>query len=380
MLDRTALGSADVTDDQLRGMVAQLLGRPSDDIAVLDCSVETVAYELPTITTAGRYWVRGHASTPQGIGRFSFFVKHVQSWGRSPLFATVPAHQRDYAEASVPWYTEPLIYRSDLADRLPDGLTMPRSYGVFDLDEKSAGIWLAEVPVDAAVWTAVRFRRAGHLLGRLATSARTAQLAQISGHPRVIRDYFDGRLSMAVLPMLRADELWQHPLVAGAFDAALRDRLLLAADRAEELVAELDAMPLVTGHGDACPNNMLVCDDHDGFVLIDYGFWGVLPIGFDLGQLLVGDIQVGRRTTTELTTLEPVVLAGYLDGMRAEGSDIPDATVRRAHALQLVVFTGLSAVPFEHLGEPPTPERHRIAAERAAIARFSLDLLDRTAG
>lgn len=380
MLDRTALGTAAVTDDQLRGMVARLLGRPGDDIAVLDCSVETVAYELPTITTAGRYWVRGHASTPQGIERFSFFVKHVQSWGRSPLFAAVPAHQREYAEASVPWYTEPLIYRSDLTDRLPDGLTMPRSYGVFDLDEKSAGIGLAEVPVNASVWDTDRFSRAGYLLGRLATNAGTAQLAQISGRPRVIRDYFEGRLSMAVLPMLLSDELWRHPLLAGAFDAALRDRLLLAAERAEALVAELDAMPLVTGHGDACPNNLLVCDDHDGFVLIDYGFWGVLPIGFDLGQLLVGDIQVGRRSADELTRLEPLVLAGYLDGMRAEGSDIPEATVRRAHALQLVVFTGLSTVPFEYLREPPTPGLQRIAAERAAIARFSLDLLDRTGG
>ena len=33
-------------------------------------------------------------------------------------------------------------------------------------------------------------------------------------------------------------------------------------------------LPFATGHGDACPNNLLVRAHDDGFVLIDYGFWG----------------------------------------------------------------------------------------------------------
>ena len=44
-----------------------------------------------------------------------------------------------------------------------------------------------------------------------------------------------------------------------------------------------------------------------------------------------------------------------------------------------MLFTGLSTLPFEQLDQEPTPELHRVAAERAAIARFSLDLLDATA-
>ena len=43
-----------------------------------------------------------------------------------------------------------------------------------------------------------------------------------------------------------------------------------------------------------------------------------------------------------------------------------------------MLFTGLSTLPFEHLEAQPTAELHRVAAERAAIARFSLDLLDAT--
>jgi hypothetical protein len=61
-----------------------------------------------------------------------------------------------------------------------------------------------------------------------------------------------------------------------------------------------------------------------------------------------------------------------------EGNDVPEDVIRRAHALQLLIFTGLSCIPFEHFEAAPTTELHRIAAERAAIARFSLDLLDST--
>jgi hypothetical protein len=114
-------------------------------------------------------------------------------------------------------------------------------------------------------------------------------------------------------------------------------------------------------------------------VLIDYGFWGLQPIGFDLSQLLVGDVQLGRRTADDLREVEATILAAYVEGMRDEGSDIPLPVVRRSHALQLMLFTGLSCLPFEHLETAPTPELHHVAAQRAGIARFALDLLESTA-
>jgi hypothetical protein len=256
---------------------------------------------------------------------------------------------------------------------------MPRALAVVDLDEKSSAIWLEEVPVVPATWDVARYTRAAHLLGRLAVSPRVAERADVGGHPFHVRDYVEGRLRIQVLPMLRDERIWQHPLVAGAFDDTLRTRLLQAADRAGDHVEELSALPFATGHGDACPNNLLVRGQDDGFVLIDYGFWGREPIGFDLSQLLVGDIQVGKRSSADLPELEAACVAAYVDGMRAEGSTIAQSVVRRAHALQLLIFTGYSTLPWEHLGQEPTAELHALAAERAAIARFSLDLVDATA-
>ncbi len=378
MHQREALGPADVSDEELTDLVAALLREPAERVTVLESHAERVAYDLPAITTAGRYWVRGQALVDGRRQSFCFFVKHVQSWGRSPLFAGVPIEIAAMAEAGVPWRTEPLAYRSDLGDRLPLGLRMPRAVGVFDIDAKSASIWLEEITTVAAHWDTARFSRAAYLLGQLAASPRVRERAGVGEFEWTIRDYLGGRLTHQVIPLIRDSDIWDRPLIAEAFDEPLRRRLQAAADRAGDLVDELADLPLATIHGDACPNNLLITDDTDDFVLIDYGFFGEGPIGFDLGQLLVGDIQIGRQSVSTLQTVEDTVLPSYVEGLRVQGRDIPLHIVRRAHALHLILFTGLSTPPFEHLDADPTPDLHQIATDRATIARFTLDLLDAT--
>lgn len=143
-------------------------------------------------------------------------MKHVPTWARSPFFAEVPAEFQEMAAASVPGRTEPLAYRSDLADRLPDGLAVPRALGVFDLDNESAAIWL------------------------------------------------------------------------------------------EPVVHELATYPLLTAHGDASTNNLLA-GSHAGLVRADrLRLLGAQPLGFDLSQLLVGDVQLGRRSPDLLAETDDV--------------------------------------------------------------------------
>jgi hypothetical protein len=380
MNDRTLLGTAGVSDDELTRMVGALLHDDPASVELLDATAEMVAYDLPAITTAGRYWVSGTVRGPDGVEPFRMFVKHVQSWARSPLFAEVPEEIREMAEATVPWRTEPLAYRSDLRDRLPDGLTMPRSLGVFDLDEKSAAVWLEDASAPAVAWDAERYARAAHLLGRLAASPRVAELADVGETGWSVHDYLYGRLTHQVLPLLADPGIWQHHLISATFDDELHGRLDKAAARTTEYVAELAGMPPATAHGDASPNNLLPGPTSDSFVLIDYGFWVPAPVGFDLAQLVVGDVQIGRRPAALLDETENACLPAYVDGLRAEGLELTPDVVRRAHALQLLIFTGLSTLPFEYLGQQPTPELHAMATERAAIARFSLDLIDATGG
>jgi hypothetical protein len=280
----------------------------------------------------------------------------------------------------MPWEREPRIYASDLGDRLPAGLSMPRAYAVEPVDELSAAVWLEAVDADPVRWDVERFTRAAHLLGRMAASDRVAPLGALGEVPDIARSYYFGRFEGQVLPLLRDDELWQHPVVAATFDDRLRDDMRAAAEGVLGRLAELDDVPVLTLHGDACTRNLLVRRGHDDeFVLIDFGFWGRGPVGYDLTQLLIGEVQLGERPASELPALEAACLPAYVDGLRAEGVDVDLDLVRRAHALMMLLFAGLSTVPVELLDGPPTDDRVRIARERAGAARFMLDLADATA-
>lgn len=357
-------------------MVASHLGH--DSVELLESRADPVDYDLPAITTGGRWWVSGRAKTECGRVPFRFFVKQVQSWDRHPFFAFVPEEFRQLAVAGVPWKTEAEVYRSEVAHRLPRGLSAPRALGVFDLDASSSAIWIEEVPTRLATWNRQRYERAAHLLGRLSATRELAPFAALRDVDWSLTVYANGRLAVQVVPLLAGEELWQHPLCA-AFDDELRGRLRAAGERAGELAAEADALPSLLSHGDACPNNLLPGERADEFVMIDFGFWGSAPVGFDLTQLLVGEVQVGRRGAHDLSDLDEAIVAAYVEGLRAEGCTIPEEQVRRAHALCLLLMTGLSTVPFDLFNAEITPEIQRTAADRATVARYALDLVDTTA-
>lgn len=309
---------------------------------------------------------------------YSFFVKVVQSWTRSPQFEHVPESFREIAAASLPWRTEPSVYRSDLGDRLPDGLSMPRAYSVVDIDDLSAGLWLQFIGHDSSRWSVETFVRAAYLLGRLAASPTVHPLRTL-GSTDVVRGYVRGRLDHQVLPILRAEELWAHPLVAPAFGPDLKNRIMEAVQALPRLIEELDRAPLGTAHGDACPRNLLATNgDRTRLVLIDFGFWCEAPVSFDLTQLMIGEIQTGARPASELAQLEAACLPAYHQGLIDEGCHVPLDTLRRTHALLMLLFFGLSAVPLEVLFGLPAPGSAAVVRERARAASFVLDLLDST--
>jgi hypothetical protein len=371
------LGPADITDQQLTTMVAASLD--ATEVELLTSHVEVFPYDLPAINTGGRYLVSGTARADGArVQPYVFFVKVVHSWARSPLSRHVPEELRAAVAPLVPWRAEPDIYRSDLRERLPAGLTVPRAFAVYDLDDESAAIWLELVATRTIVWDVERHERAAYLLGRLAASASVAPLAASAEPLRTPRLYTDMWLQLNVLPALRSEQLWRLPLVAHAFDDDLRTRMLAAADALPALLDELDDMPITTAHGDACTRNLLVTDADDGFTLIDFGFWGQAPIGFDLGQVLLGEIQMGERPAHILAQLEDACLPAYVQGLRAEGSQATVAQVRRSHAILMTIFHGLPAIPFEHQDAAPTDTLRHMFHQRAAASRFIFDLLDRT--
>jgi hypothetical protein len=371
------LGLPDRPLDRLAAMVAAHLGTPRAQ--VITVQVDTHPYDLPAITTAGRFRVSGtaRAGSPDPV-RYSFFVKVVQAYARSPLAQQLPASVRDRVAPLVPWRTEPDLYLTDLAARLPDGLTVPRAYGVYDLGEDSAAIWLEMLPARAVTWRLADHRRAAYLLGRLAASPAVAPLAARVPVVRTARNFTRWWLEHNVIPDLYDDELWRRPPIAESFDGRLRSRMLAAVDALPEFLDELESLPTATAHGDACTRNLLIREPDGRLALIDFGFFGTAPVGFDLGQLLLGEIQLGQRPAGQLPRLEDECLPAYVRGLRDEGSSVSPAQVRRAHALLLTIHHAIPAIPFEHRTTEPSYALHRLFENRAQTTRFILDLLEVT--
>ncbi len=145
MAHRAVLGSADVSEAALAQMVATSLGCRRAEIVT--SHAEEFPYDLPALTTAGRFWVRGTARCDGSAELpFAFFVKVVQSW--APL-AAVPVRARappgDGAGQRARGVPSPTSTVRTCGDRLPSGLTMPRALAVVDLDDESAALWLEPV-------------------------------------------------------------------------------------------------------------------------------------------------------------------------------------------------------------------------------------------
>ncbi|KQV65854.1 hypothetical protein ASC64_13275 [Nocardioides sp. Root122] len=369
------LGDDDVTDAELSALVADLWGVPA--VRLLDSVAEEVDYDVPSILTGARTWVRGHADAGRGPRPFTFFVKRVHHWRHSPAFAFVPPEIAAWAAESVPWRAEVLVYGSDLAERLPAGLTVPRALRVDDRPDDTAVLWLETVEHDPAPWDETTYVRAARLLGRVSGSPRVAELAAIDPQPWHIRSFVAGRVAHTVLPVLADETVWQHPAVAEHF-GPLRPRLAEVAARLDALADEYAALPHLAAHGDACPNNLLRHLGDDGFTLIDYGFWRPQPVAYDISQLLVGEIQMRRLDADGLPERAAACLEAYADGLAAEGHPVDPAVVRRSHAVSLVLFNGLPSITVDALGEADQDAATHHVAQRAAMAAYSLDVLDAT--
>ena len=230
----------------------------------------TTSRRSPLPAATGSPAVHGTAAGRPG---FAFFVKVVQSWGRSPTFRLVPEEMREYALASVPFEAEPRVYRSDLADgcrpgcpchgRTPSSTstTSPRRSGSrTSRSSPRTGIGLRSPTPRSCSGGSPRARE----YGRWPRSPTPGQY-------RTLRSYTAGRLGLYVVPALHDDEIWRHPVVAAAFDDALRRDLVAAIETLPAVLTELEALPHGAAHGDACTRNLLVAADRPELALIDSG-------------------------------------------------------------------------------------------------------------
>ncbi|WP_188189864.1 phosphotransferase [Nonomuraea sp. SYSU D8015] len=351
----------------LTDLVRESLGDPLAEIA--DQHAELLDHGPGMLSTASLH--RVHGTTTSGA-TWSFFVKSIHAIRHWAGYATVPEHLRPAIEAHFPWRADADVYLA--RPELPAGLRLPRMYRLDDLGDDRLVMWLEYVHVAAAAWDLDRYRRAARLLGDLAVARPVAGRSSGPREPlnRGLHYYRSGPLANVFLPAMRDPATWRNPLVAENADPLLRADLLALAERIDPLLEALDRLPHTLVHGDAGPGNLLIpADGSAEFVAIDWSWPYPAAVGFDLGQLLVGRAHTGELHPEDLPAVHEAIEVAYA----APASSLADpGEISFGYVASLVLRSAWTAIPFEMLGQEPTPELHELFRKRAGLARFIVDL------
>jgi hypothetical protein len=344
----------------ITALVRELLD--DETVRVESVRVEPIEHVAGTPSTGGLRRVAGTTA----CGRpWSFFVKTIHSARHWPYIGVVPESHREGFVARFPWRTEADVYERGLP--LPEGMRLPRLYLLDDLGDDRLDLWLEDVRTASVEWDLTRYAAAARALGRL------AGLRPADGPGAGPRTYITTRIEQGALPALRDPAVWRHPLIESYADPLLRMDLETLGNRLHALLEAAERLPHTMAHGDAGPQNLLVpADAPDEFVAIDWGWQDPVPIGFDLGQLLVGLAHEGLTEPGELPAIHRTIQAAYTRGLADEGA--PADHVEAGYLTTLVLRSAFTAIPVERLGDPVTAEAHELFRRRIGLARFVVDL------
>ena len=381
LLDRVLL-----TPAELSAMTSEAVHR---EVRSPVASFAPVDYDWGSPATAGLWRVDVREAADTGPLVYSYFVKllrHIRLW---PGLVTIPTDAvRAEMVSRYPWQFELDIYESGIGAVLPDGMRTSALHLAKPAGDDHIALWWEFITQRPGPWQLDDYRRAAHLLGRLA-ARRRAGAAVNDSLPAIARDpstgsalryYTQTRVIRGVLPALAEGSLWRHPLLANALhdtsDPGLPAAMLDLAGRLPQILDMLDELPQTHAHGDASPQNLLLPANEPGtVVVIDWGFGTLLPIGFDLGQLLVGLAHTGQTDATDLATIDAVIMPGYLEGLAAEGYDARLGDVRAGYIGGMAARSALVALPFELLSSPlVTEDVQALIVQRVRLTRVLVDM------
>ena len=254
----TALDCWGTLDEEaLTGVVSAALGRP---VTLAGFATVPVAYQPGSPATGALLRVSGTTGDGEPWSVFLKVLHHPRHW---PRIGDVPAEIRQQFLDQFPWRGELVAWEPGFADRLPADMRLPRLYRLAELGDDRVAVWMEDVRVLDGAWDRPRFARAAHALGGLAARRADLELLAACGLPVGwgLRSYNSSRVQLLGLPMLERDEVWAHPLLAGAVDGRLRDDLRALGARVPELLDRMDGLPQALPHGAASPQNLLVPAD-----------------------------------------------------------------------------------------------------------------------
>jgi hypothetical protein len=359
-------------------------------------SAAPLGYDSSSPVTAGLWRVEVARSAGDGALGCTFFVKLVRHTRLWPGLRWLPdeAARAEFV-GFYPWQYELDIHQSGIGSVLPDGMRTPRLHYVGRPDADHMSLWWEFVHERAETWTLADYRLAARLLGQLAARRRAgapvnealpavARTAHAGGS--ALRFYTSRRVLAGMLPVLQSGQVWQHPVLREALrlvgDRQLPADMTALGARLPRVLDMLDDLPQTYAHGDASPQNLLLpAGEPAAIVVIDWGFGTLLPVGFDLGQLLVGLAHAGQADPAAIPAIDAEIFPAYLAGLAAEDYKADPGQVRAGYLGSLAARSALCAIPFEML-ENAVPDEQTTAmfAQRMKLTRRMLDLADGAPG
>lgn len=363
---------------------ARLTGVPVDRIVVQD-----LPYAWGSPATGGLWTV----ALPEGShAPGEYFVKllrHPRLW---PGLSFVPEPYRQQFLTEFPWRFEFDLHLAGVPEILPPGMRAPQLHHVSRPDADHVVLWWERIHESTAPWTLQHYSRAAFLLGRFAARRRSGAtvneaLPQICHRPAnwALRYLVESRVLGGAVPEIAGQELWGDPLVAAAVtrlgEQSLQGDLLALAERIPTLLDLLETLPMTYAHGDASPQNLLIDErDPDTFVVIDWGLGTLLPVGFDLGQLLVGPAHAGLLDPDQIPAIDRAILAPYVSGLGEDGFVLPIETVRTGYHVSLALRSALTALSVRDFERLPAAEQPAFVDQRLRLTRQLLTLTGRETG
>lgn len=379
--DRTEFARAELSTATLADMLP-----PGDPTAIVD-EVQSlpIRYAWGSPATAGLWRVDVSGHRGETTISASYFVKLLRNLRLWPQLNTLPEPSRTVFAARRNWRIELDMYESGIGAVLPPGMRTPVLHQVRRDNDDYVALWWEFVDVDPRPWTVADFARTAFLLGRLAARRAVGRpvndlLPDVCHQPwpaTGLRTFVQYRVLAIDLPRLRDPAAWAAPEIATALDAlderALPVDLSRLADRIPTLLDRLDTLPQTYAHGDASPQNLLIPrDDPSTRVVIDWGLEKPVPVGFDLGQLLIGLAHADELPVDELSAVEQCILPSYRQGLSDEGWQLDHQVVREGFIASLICRSALSAIPFPAPGLPPVSQQ--TLHNRIRLSRHLLDL------
>ncbi|NUP47820.1 MAG: aminoglycoside phosphotransferase [Catenulispora sp.] len=380
------IGRAAPDPELLADLGRSVTGRT--DLRLRSATYEAVDYPTQTIATESLVRARLGLTAPDGTAvEARLFVKELRSAEHWPMLGAIPPEHRAEFVEHFPWRLEIAAYTGPLRDQLPPGIRLPVLHAVRELGPGRAVMWLEDVVQLAGLtWDTGRFARAAYLLGRMSGRRLPGRVAPIlpastrfAAPNSTLRYLVAGRVTGAFAPAVTGAELWAHPVVGAALDR-VGDPDLVAdlrgwTTRIGRLLDYSDTLPVTYAHGDASPQNLLVpAATPDDFVAIDFGLDCPLPVGHDLGQLLVGLCHAGELPADRLPEIAAAILAAHAEGLAAEGHPATAAEIRGGFLSGLILRAGFTSIPLETLTQPPSDDLVALWTDRLRMTRAMLDL------